>query len=98
MSLVIFYITDATENNHKVARMDITYDNVADALYIHITREKVHDSDEACPGIITDYSKNGSVVGIEVLDFSRRQGLDLNAIVKLDADHVVPAVVKCSCT
>ena len=77
--------------------MDITYDNVADALYIHLTREKVHDSDEVCPGIIIDYSDGGSVVGIEVLDFSRRQGLDLNAIVKLDADQVVPAVVKCPC-
>ncbi len=78
--------------------MDITCDNVADALYIHLTREKVQQSDEICPGIIIDYSKTGGVVGIEVLDFSRRQGLDLNAIVKLDADQVVPAVVKCSCT
>jgi uncharacterized protein YuzE len=81
--------------------MDITYDNVADALYIHLTHEKVHDSDEvdSCPGIIIDYSEAGIVVGIEILDFSRRHehGLDLNAIVKMSPDEVVPAVVKCSC-
>jgi uncharacterized protein YuzE len=80
--------------------MDITYDNVADALYIHRTHEKVHHSDEvdSCPGIIVDYSETGGVVGIEILDFSRHQarGLDLNALVKLSPDEVVPAVVKCS--
>nr|MDO8118724.1 DUF2283 domain-containing protein [Candidatus Sigynarchaeota archaeon] len=78
--------------------MDITHDNMADALYIHITREQVDGSDEAYPGIIIDYSKDGAVVGVEVLDFSLREGLDLNDIITLDADHVVPAVVKCQCT
>jgi uncharacterized protein YuzE len=78
--------------------MDITYDNVADALYIHLTREQVDESNEICPGIIIDYSKDGYVVGIEVLDFSRRRGLDLNDLIKLDADQVVPAVVKCQCS
>nr|MDO8088465.1 DUF2283 domain-containing protein [Candidatus Sigynarchaeum springense] len=78
--------------------VDITCDNVADALNIHLAREKLHHSDEAdsCPGIIIDHSKGGGVVGIEVLDFSRRQGLDLNALVKLSPDEVVPAVVKCT--
>lgn len=69
--------------------MDMTYDNVADALYIHLTREKATESNEASPGIIIDYSERGDVVGIEIFDVSKRPGLDVNVLVKLDADQIV---------
>lgn len=50
----------------------ISYDRVADALYIKLRDDKIVDSDEAAPGIIVDFNDKGEVVGIEVLEFSRR--------------------------
>ena len=74
--------------------MQISFDKVADALYIRLSREKVHDTMEVCPDVIVDYNEAGDVIGIEVLDFSRR-GINLNELITLNADEIVPAVVRC---
>jgi len=38
------------------------------ALYIRFSHEKILNSDETAEGII-DYGKDGSIIGIEVLNF-----------------------------
>jgi len=57
----------------------ISYDKVADALYIKFKDDKVADSDEIAPGVIVDFNSKGEIVGIEVLEFSRRE-IDLKKL------------------
>ena len=53
--------------------MKATYDKATDTLTL-VLREnaKVAESDEDKPGVILDYDKTGHVVGIEILDASKR--------------------------
>lgn len=41
-------------------------------LYIILNQEQVKESDESKPGIIIDYSEIGNIVGIEILDASKK--------------------------
>lgn len=54
--------------------MRIDYDHQADAVYIYLTSrpEKVWKSREVQPGVVLDLNKKKDVIGIEVLDVSRR--------------------------
>ena len=58
----------------------ISYDRVADALYIRLRDDKIAYSDEVAPGVIVDFNEKGEIVGIEVLGFSRRD-IDLKKLV-----------------
>ena len=58
----------------------ISYDPVADALYIRVRSDEVADSVEAAEGVVVDYNSRGEVVGVEVLGFSMGR-IDLNEIV-----------------
>jgi uncharacterized protein YuzE len=51
--------------------MQITYDPEVDVLRIVFREVPIEESDEEY-GIITDYDRDGSIVGIEVLNASRR--------------------------
>jgi len=50
----------------------ITYDRETDTLQLVFTSAPVEESDEDKPGVIIDYDKNGNVVGMEILDASKR--------------------------
>lgn len=50
--------------------MQIRYDAEADILRILLSDDKIYQSDETAPGLIVDYTKEGKVVGIELLDAS----------------------------
>lgn len=52
--------------------MKVTYDSAVDALRIVLRDVPVDESDEHKPGIILDYDEAGNMVGIEVLNASRR--------------------------
>lgn len=51
--------------------MKVKYDKETDILYITLSDEKIEESDEDKIGFILDYSKNGNLVGIEVLNASK---------------------------
>ena len=51
--------------------MKVKYDKEVDILYITLSDSKVTESDEDKPGIIFNYDKAGSVVGIEILNASK---------------------------
>jgi uncharacterized protein YuzE len=52
--------------------MVIKYDKEIDVIYIQLTDAKVAESDEEKPGIILDYDEAGNIVGIEVLNASKK--------------------------
>jgi len=52
--------------------MKVKYDKEVDVLYIIFSDEKVKESDEDKPGIILDYDKRGAIVGIEILNASKK--------------------------
>lgn len=52
--------------------MKINYDPEVDVLRIVFSDALVDESDETRPGVILDYDKDGNVVGMEILDASKR--------------------------
>lgn len=52
--------------------MKIEYDPKADAMYIRLIAGTVVESDELRPGVVFDFDANGRVLGIEMLDVSKR--------------------------
>ena len=48
------------------------YDPEVDALAINWGEARVAESNEVAPGVILDYDKDGNVVGVEMLDASKR--------------------------
>ncbi|MDO8892595.1 MAG: DUF2283 domain-containing protein [Sulfurimicrobium sp.] len=52
--------------------MKINYDPEVDVLRIVFSNALVDESDETKPGVILDYDKEGNVVGMEILDASKR--------------------------
>lgn len=52
--------------------MKIEYDQKADAMYIRLLAGKVAESDEVRPGVVFDFDAAGRVLGIEMLDVSKR--------------------------
>ena len=54
--------------------MKVRYDPDVDILSILLSEADVEESDESKPGVILDYDKSGNVVGVEILDASKRMG------------------------
>ena len=52
--------------------MKITYDPEVDVLRILFSNVPIEESDEDKPGVILDYDKDGNIVGLEILDASKR--------------------------
>ena len=52
--------------------MKVKYDEEVDVLYFVFSKKKIKESDEDKPGIIIDYDDRGSIVGIEILNASKR--------------------------
>jgi uncharacterized protein YuzE len=54
--------------------VQVTYDPEVDVLRILFNDTPIEESDEDKPGIILDYDQDGNVVGMEILDASKRVG------------------------
>ena len=52
--------------------MKVKYDKDVDVLHIVFSENKISESAEENPGIILDYDKSGSIVGIEILNASKK--------------------------
>jgi len=50
----------------------VTYDPAVDVLRILLSDAPVDESDEDKPGVILDYDKDGNVIGLEILEASKR--------------------------
>jgi len=52
--------------------MKVTYNREVDMLRTVLSNAAIEENDEDKPGIILDYDVGGNVVGIEILDASKR--------------------------
>lgn len=52
--------------------MKVKYDREVDILYIRITDCPIDESDEDRPGMVIDYDADGLIVGIEIMNASKR--------------------------
>ncbi len=52
--------------------MKIIYDANLDIVRIQLNNERIYVSDEVKPSIILDFDQNGNVLGMEILDASKR--------------------------
>lgn len=52
--------------------MKVTYDPEVDVLRIVLSNAPIEESDEGKPGVILDYDREGNVVGLEILNASKR--------------------------
>jgi uncharacterized protein YuzE len=52
--------------------MKVTYDPEVDVLRILLSDAAIEESDEDKPGVILDYDIDGNVVGLEILEASKR--------------------------
>jgi len=50
----------------------VTYDPEVDVLRILLSNAPIEESDEDKPGVILDYDKDGNIVGLEILEDSKR--------------------------
>lgn len=52
--------------------MKITYDKIADAVYIYFKKAKIFKTVKMNGGVLVDTDKNGKTIGIEILDASSK--------------------------
>ena len=52
--------------------MRMRIDQSADAIYLNLTARPIEGSEEVADGIIVDYDAEGRIVGVEILDASKR--------------------------
>ena len=61
--------------------MKLQVDTDADALYLRLDDSEIAESVEVAPGVVLDYNHADDVVGVEMLQLSRRsQALDLSEL------------------
>jgi uncharacterized protein YuzE len=52
--------------------MRVRVDQGADAVYVNLTDRPIKESEEVADGIVVDYDDQGRIVGVEILDASKR--------------------------
>jgi len=68
--------------------MKIFYDNETDALYLELGNEKPEGVTEISEGVHLDMTRDGKLVGIEIIDASERMDIKtiLSYTLELDRD------------
>lgn len=60
--------------------MRFHYDKKNDSLYLRFNEKRYFESDEIKEGIIFDYDRKGKIVGIEVLNASKKFPKEFNSL------------------
>ena len=68
----------------------VSYDKVADALYIKLKDKEVEDGIEVKNGVIVDIGREGDIIGVEILGFSKKK-IDINEIIAKGVESVISA-------
>jgi len=67
--------------------MRMHYSQDADAIYIRLKEDRIHNTDEVTPDIIMDYDDKGNVIGIEILSASEK--VDTQELIVQSFDKVM---------
>jgi uncharacterized protein YuzE len=61
--------------------MKLKVDEKADALYLRIDDTSIVESAEVAPGVVVDYNDRDEVVGVEILNLSKRSSkIDIRSL------------------
>jgi len=52
--------------------MKLKVDEKADALYLRLDDSRIIESEEVSPGVVLDFNGKNQVVGVEILNLSKR--------------------------
>lgn len=52
--------------------MKLHVDEKADALYLRLDESAIVESETVAPGVVLDFNERGDVVGVEILNLSKR--------------------------
>ena len=64
--------------------MKLKIDRKSDALYLRLDEREIVESEEVQPGIILDFDASGQVVGIEMLEISKRSTAEQLRVVQVE--------------
>ena len=68
--------------------MKVSYDADADAVYLELLKSEPEGVIEVAEGINIDVTSDGKIVGIELLDASKKMSLGSLLTYELDADGI----------
>ena len=69
------------DRRNQVQIMKLRLDKQADALYLRLDDSPIVESEEVSPGVVLDYNEASEVVGVELLNLSKRtSALNLSAL------------------
>ena len=64
--------------------MRLKVDRESDALYLRLDESAVVESEEVQPGVVLDYDAADNVVGVEILNLSKRVAPERLRVVQLE--------------
>jgi uncharacterized protein YuzE len=64
--------------------MRLKVDKESDALYLRLDEAAIVESEEVQPGIILDYDAAGNMVGVEILNLSKRVAPERLRVLQLE--------------
>jgi uncharacterized protein YuzE len=64
--------------------MRLKVDKESDALYLRLDETAVVESEEVQPGIVLDYDAAGNMVGVEILNLSKRVAPERLRVLQLE--------------
>jgi uncharacterized protein YuzE len=64
--------------------MKLKVDKASDALYLRLDEAAVVESEEVQPGIVLDYDAAGNMVGVEILNLSKRVAPERLRVLQLE--------------
>ena len=64
--------------------MRLKLDRASDALYLRLDEAAVVESEEVQPGVVLDYDAAGNMVGVEILNLSKRVAPERLRVLQLE--------------
>ena len=64
--------------------MKLTVDKESDALYLRLDESAVVESEEVQPGVVLDYDAAGNMVGVKILNLSKRVAPERLRVLQLE--------------